>query len=1176
VNTLSHPTPKSGFAARRRASSVVRTVVVACSTLAILLVCYSIYQYSQRDAVLSRERGRSTPMPPLPQADPVATESGIKVGSTNISGGRKIRLTLYSADDDRARMQIEVAESTPNPERSDEFLLKEPEVRLRTSRGNAVRVTADEGRLQGRRKAGNTLDPTRGWLKGHVTIEIDRRTEADLAALPEDVRSRPDPSAIIQVTMNEIEFDAEYAKVIIPGAFHLSAADVDMRASDLEVRFNEAANRVETLRIGAGERLELRQLPPGTLGGGLPGMGTMSERRMTLVEALRATLEARLAAQINARAAAAAAAKPEPVPAPPTAADGSAVPAFIPERDSPKVARGPVKYYARFDKDIDAAREVGGDVQSRIQADMLEILRDFVADDSTLGAKTEKPPTRPPGAAADAVLPAPPPEKIILTWSGPLVVEAVDPGDPRVAGDHRSLVTASGSPVRFSHTEPSTDATCSRLTFSPDDSMLLLVADGDHAVVVRSPEHGVITGTKLSSQTDADAVRVLVTGPGTLVSEDSAARLQGGDAAAAPPAPADGSEAQRVTTIEFGDTVELVGRTVRHTRLDFTGMITSRQRRSLEKAIFTGGVVMTQGETKLAGDHMTVLMRPARNGNDDRPQIEGLEARGNVLMAQAGDRITCQEMDVVMTAGPDGRLIPVAATARGNVDAIQGERTIRANDLLFVEFVEYARDPEPFDAARAYQKAAAAGRDPSTIDWEAARLAHQSSGRREVGLKRLHASGATTITDPSQGFEVSAEDVKCTLIDGQQLDEALVIGPAGGPATVKLRTFSISGHQIRMNVRDEWAEVPGPGRLSFRSKRDLSGEKATDAVPITIEWQERMHYQGRENRARFTGGVHAVSRSETTMNGDSLFVEFIDAEPSASAPAADGREWWIFEDLAGKIAGEEKPGAIDAGAAFNKEPAFLDLQGNARVATQSTDPQTGALLTRIVLAGPKLAVNLRSGTSRMQMEAPGSLLMEDYRPRTTPPATPPATPDASADLFGFDEAQTPSQTLIEWKESMVYDFATDQTRFDGDVALSYFSGSFAQPASGAAAPAPATGGRKTFLTCQSLHADFLDEASRGRDSRVGRITATRLAQFKASRNVDLRIQNAEEDFALKCDDLQYEKDRHILSVQGTPKQSAEIVYRRANGEITTSTWLRFFYNTQTRRIEGGEKPTFGN
>lgn len=1154
---LSRQQPQSGH--RRRGSSAVRTVVVACSTLAILLVCYSIYQYSQRDAMLSRDQGRAAPLPPIATPDPANTDDGVKVAGTHISGGRKIRLTVYAPDDDRARMQIEVAESTPNPERSDEFLLKEPEIRLRTTRGNAVRVTADEGRLQARRKSGNALDPTRGWLKGHVTIEIDRRTESELAALPPDARSRPEPAAIIQVTMDEIEFDAEYAKVIIPGAFHLSAADVDLRAADLEVRFNEAANRVESLRIGAGQRLELRQLPAGALGGGLPGMGRISERRMTLVEALRATLEARLAAQLSARDAAKPAAMPTEPETPPSGA-----PAFVPERDAPRTPRGPVKYYARFEKEIDAAREVGGDVQSRIQADMLEILRDFMADSDTLAPGPEAATPTLPGAAAEAALPPPPPEKIVLTWGGPLVVEAVDPGDPRVAGDHRSLVTATGTPVRFSHTEPSTDATCARLTFSPDDSTLLLAADGAHAVVVRSPEHGVITGTKLASQQDEDEVHVLVSGPGTLVSDDGAAIADGADAAA------DAEETVRVTTIEFGDSVELFGRTTRHSRLDFTGMITSRQRRALEKAVFNGGVVMTQGETKLAGDHMTVLMRAARNGKDDRPQIERLEARGRVLMAQSGDRITCDEMDVVMTAGQDGRLIPVAATARGNVDAVQGERTIRAAERLFVEFVEVTIDPEPFDAARAYQKAAAAGRDPSAIDWEAARLAHEASGRREIGLKRLHATGATHISDPAQGFEVSAEDVNCSLVDGRQLDEALVTGPEGGPATVKMRTFSISGHQIRMNVRDEWAEVPGPGRLSFRSNRDLSGEKSADSIPITIEWQDRMQYQGRENRARFTGGVHAVSRSETTMDGDSLFVEFIDAEPAEAAPA--GHEWWIFEDIADKLAGEPKRSDIAVGPAFTKEPAFLDLQGRARVATQSTDSASGALLTRVVLSGPKLAVNLRRGTSRLQMEAPGTLLLEDYRPRTSPAES----AEAKDDLFGFDEDQSPSQTLIEWQESMVYDFAADQTRFDGDVSLSYLSGSFAQPATGAAAAPPATGGRKTFLNCQSLHVDFLDDASRSRESRMGRITATRLAQFKATRSVDLRIQNAEEDFALKCDDLQYEKHRQILSVQGTPRHPAEIVIRRANGEITTSTWLRFFYNTHTKRIEGGEKPTFGN
>lgn len=1153
--------PVRQFAGRvgRRATGIVRTVVVACATLAILLVCFAIYQYSQRDSGLAggpAAAPRRTPA--LPPADVAPGATGVKVGETTISTGRKIKLTLYAREGDRARMQIEVAESIPVPNRSDEFRLVEPEIRLRTTRGNAVRVTADEGRLQAGRQAGGALDPQRGWLKGSVRIEIDRRGDEDFAGMSAEDRARPDPTAIMHVDMDEIEFDAEYAKVIVPGAFRLSASDVDLRASDLEIRFNEAANRVDLLRIGQGERLELRQVPPGAMGGAMPAMGVMSDKKLTLVDLLRSTIEARLATQ--------AAAQQPPRPTPSAAEAAAArkpaeadVPAFIPdESKAPRPLRPAVKYFARFDKDIDATTESGGAVLSRLQADALEVLRDFREEDRAFA-----PPPPSNRAGGPGAMPPPPREKIVLLWTGPLVVEAVDPDDVRLAGVQRSVVSAIGAPVRVTHHEPAADATCARLTYSPDDAVLRLFADAAHAVVVRSPEHGVMTGTQLVSRQDAEAMHVVVTGPGSLVQHDEAhaAARQPGDRDPPPP-----------TTIEFADSLDLFGRTVMRRRLDLSGTVSSRQSRVLDKAVFAGGVTMRQDDTRVAADVLTVFMQPPRTARDDTPLIDRVEGRGNVLMAQRSNRINCDEIDIALATDGDGRVAPVTAAARGNVDAVQDQRTIKARDRLFVEFQTIQRQPPPFDAAAAYQAALAKGEDASKINWDERRLAHQAAAVRDIAVKHMKASGAVVIADPAQSLEVAAEELDCSLVDGRNIEEALVVGPADGPASVKLRTFSVSGRTIKLNVRDEWAEVPGAGRLSFRSNKDLNGQKLDQAIPITIEWQERMNYQGRENRARFAGSVHAVSRNDTTFDCDDLFVEFEDAAP----PAADAQapDWWIFENLASRMS--RKGGSAEdsvTGGTFAKEPAFLEARGHARVATQTSDPAGGALLTRAVLAGPMLTVNLRKGASHMQMESPGTLLMEDYRPRSRPERT----AEAKDDLLGFDDDQGPSQTLVEWKDSMFYNFANDQTRFEGDVTLRYLSGRYAQLAGGAAAP-PAAGGRKTFLDCNRLHVDFLESSPRpaGGDSHLGRISAARLMQFQASENVDLRIQNDEQDFALACDDLKYEKDRQILSVQGTPRKPAEIVIRKASGEITTSTWLRFFYNTQTKRIEGGEKPTFGN
>ena len=185
----------------RRASGIVRTLVVASATLAILLVCFSMYQFSQ----LEQKR----PAQPKPRLPAPRTEASLRELSTDktqgdtdggiIGPGRDIKLTIYSREGQQARLEIEVHDWTPKPGASNEFILVEPIARMRTKDGNAVRITARRGILEARRHGGGSLDPQRGRLTGGVLIEFDRLTGEQRAALPEELRSPPDPSQIIRV-----------------------------------------------------------------------------------------------------------------------------------------------------------------------------------------------------------------------------------------------------------------------------------------------------------------------------------------------------------------------------------------------------------------------------------------------------------------------------------------------------------------------------------------------------------------------------------------------------------------------------------------------------------------------------------------------------------------------------------------------------------------------------------------------------------------------------------------------------------------------------------------------------------------------------------------------------------------------------------------------------------------
>ncbi len=358
-----------------------------------------------------------------------------------------------------------------------------------------------------------------------------------------------------------------------------------------------------------------------------------------------------------------------------------------------------------------------------------------------------------------------------------------------------------------------------------------------------------------------------------------------------------------------------------------------------------------------------------------------------------------------------------------------------------------------------------------------------------------------------------------------------------------------------------------------------------------------MKYQGRENRAVFAGDVHAYSQNTTEFDCAQLLIEFDDIAP-APAPEDKRQDWWIFGDIIDRFArGERERGPRVAGDGFSKEPAYLLATGGAVALTSEVDPSTGKLKSRARLAGAKLSVDLRPEVSKMLIESPGTLLLEDFRPaaksateprasaRADVQAQPATSPRAStrADsrtqsasvrpergLFDIDDDAGPSKTLIEWQEAMWYDFSISQTRFEGNVVLKHFSGAGLQRALGQSigGSADAAAGRSTYLNCEVLTADFLgrrDRAHRAQDRRMGRLSAGMLRQFQATGSVE--IQDETEGLHLTADRVVYERERDILAIHGTTQREAQIWVQKPGELPTHVSAVRMFYDVQTGRVE---------
>ena len=622
------------------------------------------------------------------------------------------------------------------------------------------------------------------------------------------------------------------------------------------------------------------------------------------------------------------------------------------------------------------------------------------------------------------------------------------------------------------------------------------------------------------------------------------------------------------TTIEFAESLHVTGRYESEVQTDYTGHVVSRERRVMDQATFLGSVRFTDGDTKLNADSMTMKFSPTAHATRGQT-IEKVKAVGHVHMVHAEDELTCREVELEMTIDGQGRAVPRVATALGDVEAVQQTRTIQARDKLVVTFEMINPSPPPFDSAKAFAEAVVTG-ELDTLDAIANRPNDAKPPQPRIGVRRLEAAGQVIIADPAQGLRIRAERLVCDVVDGQTITTAHVQGTEDHPCTVELESFTVTGRTIRIDARDQWADVPGPGRLSFLSYKDLDGRRLAEAIPIVITWTDWMKYRGRENRAVFVGSVHATSRTTTTFDCDRLEIEFDDV------PEADPvRDRTIFEDVAGRDDPSEKPkGLRFAGTRFGKEPARILATGHAVALTSEIDPDTGRMISRVRIEGPVLSVNLRHDVSKMLIEGPGSLLVEDNRPVTD------AATDASTSqpgLFGFDQANGASNTLIRWQTEMIYDFSIDQLRFEGDVQMKHFSGAELLKIRGAVAADTSTlpPGRATLMNCDVLAIDFLDRseaASKKRVRRMGRLSAGRLAQFEASGHVVL--QDRGQGLSLTAGRLVYLRDRALLSVYGSLGRKMQIVIQREGQLPIQASGTHLFYNLKTQRIEGIAAPTF--
>jgi lipopolysaccharide assembly outer membrane protein LptD (OstA) len=559
--------------------------------------------------------------------------------------------------------------------------------------------------------------------------------------------------------------------------------------------------------------------------------------------------------------------------------------------------------------------------------------------------------------------------------------------------------------------------------------------------------------------------------------------------------------------------------------------------------------------------------------------IDKVLANGEVALMSGEQKIACENLVVVFGEGQRGR-VPNQAFARGHVRISEGQRMIEAEEIL----------------ATMEERPATVTTQPTTPEKKDLLVAlikprEKTSGLARIILREVEASGDVRIDDPDRQMKVESDRLKCRFDGEGTITWCYLEGSNENWASAESKGNLISGEQVTMDLKTEYAEVPGAGQMQFVSDRDIDGSTYGRSQPVLISWAESMAMEGGErNQGVFTGDVKVVS-DNTVMKCQQVLIDFETAPETATKPAkatlAD--RFPIFERIVGEKRIKSKTVKLPIA---KKRPAYiraLPVDGG-RIQIENRVDEKNTVLTRTTLNGNQLTIDL--GARRMNVPADGYLVIEDYRLPKATAASDRRSASALRDPFGMDmSSRGPSQTAFTWKNGLTYMLDTRTAIFDGDVWMGHESGegvlaemrkqqaaeasksSTSQPAS---APAPSgevavqdgasaeSKKSKATLSCENLLAEFIrGPFGPGGEKSKSRAGAAELSRVVATGSVNL----ADGKRSAMGRQLRYDNQQKLILIYGTDDTPAYIEMEESDGKYTTYSGPMVSYNRATGRVE---------
>jgi len=1184
---------------------MLKKILLGTATFILAIAAYYLLSESDRTAASPAA---------LPATDAISrfitiptTQAGptIRQG-LNIRPGEQTRARIYDEVTGRLKYQFEAQRWEPVSD--SDFHLAGLEIQIHTTRGQITYISADEGTVTLVRGAGDSPDPKRGSLRGHVRVIIDRTTSEWRKANPNSAERDAHPESLINISLDDARFDMDRAELISDGDILIDSTEVRIeQVTGLTIQWNQMSNRIDSLRFAHGGVMKLRRggraiefTLPGTerglaaAGDDVSASGERPPRvdattEVPLARAMQPTSVARITAEEAAEAirfegGGLVANRPRVLTKQAHDAVGAdrlrtaqelataienlksearagtsgiiddALPSERPDRPHRRVRID--TYRAIFHHQVVVEQKDGLRSLGKIEAGKLEVNFDFGRKQRslTLGQSLEanRAENATPGATRSETPDHPVPEetapdrtKLILTWDGPLELRPLTI-EPALQTGERFDVIATGDPVRLTSNQGAEqgNARCRQLVYRHERRQVWLAGSESEDIELAISDHRRLRASHLFYDQSRGLARV--DGEGLMI--DTRGSSAGGiqlDAFV-------GSESTPDADAQNGTPVEIR---------------------------WTDGVDLEIGKRRVRRTNPATGLKEER----ERDYLRRAWFHGDVRVQQGSQFVSGDELAATFgTPNSDAELadhiqhIDVAGKVR-----LEGDRGGMSADHLEVELTVTSD-------GRNIPRVADGDGDvfarQGTLEFRADRMhavLAPTASQSRLGIEVLDAEGNVHLTDPAETLRITrAQTLRAVIHNGNQLARATIVSAEPDIfAKARMRDFAIHAHKIEIDGDRQSIDVAGPGLAFMRTDTDFSSRRLEQPVIMRTRWDKQMKMRMAENYGVFVGNVRTRSLDSAArgspafaLDCNQLTVRFAPIPPgqrNRKAPQPDG----LIDKILTQVRGNgESAALVDQQVTLNraeKRPVSVLAEGNA-VALASTNAATdstgdpGRLLSRMRIAGDRIEADLVG--EQVSVPSGGSMLIEDYQFGTEQAGR------RSPPLMSSLRDEGPSQTAVTWQNSMDFLRRSGLVVFDRNVQMVHRSGQqlvlkedLARAMRLDSAALRLGSGRETTLSCGNLTLEF--KASGPGDTEgygAMPVRATELKRLIATHAV--LLQDGPKN--LMGERLQYRSETGEVILEGSESLEARIIDQdETDQRFTRMTGRRIIWNRRTNRID---------